>query len=69
MKRKLSEWGQQVKIEMIKRGWGNQQLADEAHLSREYVCAVVAGRVISPRAQKAIEHALGIEPTVDTVTS
>ena len=62
----LSPWGQMVKIEQIKRGWDNQELADAAHLSREYACAVVQGRVISPRAVKAISDALGIAVPADS---
>ena len=60
MKRKLSPWGQRVKIEQIKRGWSNQQLADAAHLSNTYCAAVVYGRAISPRAAAAISDVLGI---------
>lgn len=62
MARELSPWGRQVKIEQIKRGWSNQQLAEEAHLSKTYVNAVVYGRVISPKAVRIISDALGIEP-------
>lgn len=65
----LSPWGQQVKIEQIKRGWDNQQLADEAHLSREYCLAVVHGRVISPRAIEAISKAVGIDAPTDSSVS
>ena len=57
----LSPWGQQVKIEQIKRGWDNKRLAEEAHLSREYCLAVVHGRVISPNAVAAISKAVGID--------
>ena len=68
----LSPWGQQVKIEQIKRGWDNQELADASHLSREYCLSVVHGRVISPRAVEAISKAVGIPvpagPSEESVT-
>ena len=60
MKKNLSPWGKAVKIELINRDWSNQDLADATNLSREYVCAVINERVISPSAIKAISAALGI---------
>lgn len=60
MKKNLSPWGRQVKIEQIKRGWDNQRLAEEAHLSKTYILSVVHGRVVSPRAVRAISNALDI---------
>ena len=60
MRKNISPWGKAVKTAMIQRNWTNKNLADAAHLSREYVSAVVNGRVISQSAIKAISDALGI---------
>lgn len=61
MAKNLSSWGTAVKVEMVRRGWSNKDLADAVHLSREYVSAIVNGRVISPVAAKAISEAVGVE--------
>lgn len=41
MAKKLSEWSKQVKIEMVKRDWGINDLANAVHMSRMYFSAVV----------------------------
>lgn len=65
MKRELTAWSKSVKIEMIRRDWGHADLAKATGLSREYVCAVVNGRVISQAAIKQISDVLDIPDTAD----
>lgn len=60
MAKKLSEWSKQVKIEMVKRDWGINDLANAVHMSRPYVSAVVNGRVYSAPAVKAISDELNV---------
>ncbi len=60
MAKKLSKWGKNVKIELIKRDWSVNDLADTVHMSREYVSAVINGRVYSEQAVKLISDTLNI---------
>lgn len=68
MAKKLSVWCKAVKIEMIKRDWGVSDLASAVHMSREYVSAVINGRVYSGPAVKSISDMLNIEETAQSLS-
>lgn len=65
MKKRLSQWGTAVKVEMAKRSWTHADLAKAIGLSTAYTCAVVNERVISPPAVKAISNVLDIDEPAD----
>lgn len=68
MKRKTSDWYKAVKTEQLKRDWSNQDLADAVGLTRNYVCAVVRGRIVSPGTAEKISRVLGIPAPDESVT-
>ena len=61
MAKKLSPWCKRVKIELIERDLEHGELADKANMSKEYVSAVVNGRVYSPKAIQVISEILNID--------
>ena len=66
-KRKLSSWCKAVRIEMIKRDWGVEELAHAVKMSREYTSSVINGRVYSAPAVKIISDTLNIEETANSL--
>ena len=62
MAKKLSEWCKAVKIEMIKRDWSVGDLAEAVFMTREYVSAIINGRVYSAPAVKTISDVLMLRP-------
>lgn len=67
MAKKLSAWCKSVKIELIKRDWDVLELANAVHMSREYVSAIINGRVYSSAAVKAISDVLNVEETAKSL--
>ena len=63
MAKKLSTWCKSVKIAMIERDWSVGDLANAVKMSREYVSAVINGRVYSGPAVKMISDVLNIPET------
>ena len=54
LSRNLPVWCKETKKAMIDKDLGVQQLADAVGMTREYVSALINGRVLSPNAQKTI---------------
>lgn len=48
MKKKLSTWGQQCKIQMLVLGKTLEDLSTATQLSRTYISAIINGRIIVP---------------------
>ena len=67
MKKKLSKWCKNVKIEMVKKDLEVQDLAAALGMNRSYVSSIVNGRVHSVPAVKKISDYLGI-PDSGTTT-
>lgn len=49
MKKKLSVWGQQCKVQMIILGKTLEDLSTATQLSRTYISAIINGRMIVPK--------------------
>lgn len=62
---KLSKWCKAVKIELIQRDMKNKDLANAIGMSREYVNAVINGRIRSASAKKVISDYLNIQNVDD----
>lgn len=60
MKKKLSPWCKQVKIELIKKDWSIGDLAKVANMTREYTSSIINGRAYSAQATKIISDILNI---------
>jgi len=58
--RKLSPWCKKVKCELIKRDMTIDELAMKAGFSREYVSAILNGRVVSENGINKISDTLNI---------
>lgn len=69
MSRSLSPWSKEVKKAMIDRDMSVSDLAEALNISREYVSAVVNGRVISDAAIKAISDYFNIPDTAKSSTA
>lgn len=67
MKKKLSKWCKNVKIEMVKKDLEVQDLAAALGMNRSYVSSIINGRVYSVPAVKKISDYLGI-PDSGTTT-
>lgn len=67
MKKKLSKWCKNVKIEMVKKDLEVQDLAAAIGMNRSYVSSIINGRVYSVPAVKKISDYLGI-PDSGTTT-
>lgn len=48
MKKKLSLWGQQCKVQMLILGKTLEDLSTATQLSRCYISAIINGRMIAP---------------------
>ena len=62
-RRKLSDWAKSVKIEMIRRDWDMNDLAEAIGKSREYTSAVVNERVRAEPTAKIISEVLNVPDT------
>jgi transcriptional regulator with XRE-family HTH domain len=64
----MSSLGQQIKIARAQKGWQQQQLAAEAHLSQKYLSQIEHDHV-DPRWSivQRLAHALGV--SLDTLGS
>lgn len=60
MERKLPNWCKEAKITMVRMDITVPELAKAVGMTRQYVSAVVNGRVVSPTAIKKISDYLGI---------
>ena len=67
MKKKLSKWCKNVKIERVKKDLEVQDLAAALGMNRSYVSSIINGRVYSVPAVKKISDYLGI-PDSGTTT-
>lgn len=62
MKKELSPWGKQCKMQMVALDKSLTALSDEVFLSKQYVSAIINGRVLaSEYAVKAISKALDVD--------
>lgn len=57
----VPDWGKEARKAMIDQDLTVVQLSRDLGMARQYVSAVLNGRVISPKVQKAICQRLGIE--------
>lgn len=48
MRKTLSPWGKQCKVQMVLLGKTLTDIAEETNLSRTYISAIINGRVIAP---------------------
>ena len=68
MAKVLSPWCKQAKIELINRDMSVGELAECVGMTREYVSAVVNGRVYSEPAIKAISDVLNIKDSAHSLS-
>jgi transcriptional regulator with XRE-family HTH domain len=62
MKRELSPWGKQCKMQMVAMNKTLTDLSKATDLSRTYISAIINGRVIPPYETKhAISKALDVD--------
>lgn len=62
MKRELTPWGKQCKIQMVALGKSLSDLSDETNLSRTYISAIINGRQVAPEeTMSAISAALKVD--------
>lgn len=66
MKKQLSPWGKEAQITMIRKDMTLSDVADITGYTKEYVCAVINGKVIRPGPIKKISEALGISEHVES---
>ena len=57
----MSILGQHIRIARIQKGWQQQQLAAEAHLSQKYLSQIEHGHV-DPRWQILVKLSMALEP-------
>ena len=62
MKKELSPWGRQCKVQMLVLGKSLEQLSRETTFAKPYLSAVINGRVIVPdETIKVISDALEVD--------
>lgn len=62
MKRELTPWGKQCKIQMVALGKSLSDLSNETNLSRTYISAIINGRQAAPEeTMNAISTALEVD--------
>lgn len=62
MKRELTPWGKQCKIQMVALGKSLSDLSNETNLSRTYISAIINGRQVAPEeTMNAISSALEVD--------
>lgn len=62
MKKELSPWGKQCKIQMVALGKSLTDLSKETKLSRTYISAIINGRVTVPdETAQTISNALQVD--------
>ena len=62
MKRELTPWGKQCKIQMVALGKSLSDLSDETNLSRTYISAIINGRMLArEETMNAISSALEVD--------
>ncbi len=62
MKRELTPWGKQCKIQMVALGKSLSDLSNETNLSRTYISAIINGRQVAPEeTMNAISSALDVD--------
>ncbi|RKJ19618.1 XRE family transcriptional regulator [bacterium D16-50] len=65
MKRELSPWGKQCKIQMVALGKNLYDLSQETSLSRSYISAIINGRMVAPEETvQTISRALMVDVTL-----
>lgn len=66
MKRKLSPWSKQCKIQMVALDKSLELLSQETRLSRSYISAIINGRIIVPdETVKVISDALKVDMALE----
>lgn len=62
MKKKLSPWGQQCKLQMLVLGKSLSDISNDTDYSRTYISAIINGRIVAPEETiKAISKALNVD--------
>ncbi len=62
MKRELSPWGRQCKVQMVVLDKNLSALSQETNLSRSYISAIINGRIVVPdETIQAISRALEVD--------
>lgn len=62
MKKKLSPWGQQCKLQMLVLGKSLADISNDTNYSRTYISAIINGRIVAPQETiKAISKALNVD--------
>lgn len=62
MKRELTPWGKQCKMQMVALGKSLSDLSNETNLSRTYISAIINGRQVAPEeTMNAISSALDVD--------
>lgn len=65
IKRELSPWGRQCKVQMVVLDKNLFALSQETNLSRSYISAIINGRVIVPdETIQVISKALEVDATL-----
>jgi len=66
MKKELSPWGKQCKIQMLVLGKSLALLSQETKLSRNYISAIINGRIIVPdETVRVISNALEVDMSLE----
>lgn len=66
MKRELSPWGKQCKIQMLTLGKSLGDVCEETNLSKTYVSAIINGRTVAPdETVGAISRALEVDMALE----
>lgn len=62
MKKQLSPWGQQCKLQMLVLGKSLADISSDTNYSRTYISAIINGRIVAPdETVKAISKALNVD--------
>lgn len=62
MKRELSKWGKQCKVQMLVLEKNLSQLSKETGFSKSYLSSIINGRIIVPEETiKIISDSLGVD--------
>lgn len=62
MKRELSKWGKQCKIQMLVLEKNLDQLSSETNFSKSYLSSIINGRIVVPEETvKVISDALQVD--------
>ncbi len=62
MKRELTPWGKQCKMQMVALNKSLADLSNETKLSRTYISAIINGRIVVPRETlQTISRALNVD--------